>query len=124
MAVEKVISEWAAPAAADLSSDQYKVVKFDANDELVLAGAGDAGFVLQDKPTAGQHGTIALAGVSKVELGGTVAAGDYLSSNASGLAVKATDGTAAVDGTKIIGQALAKGVSGDLISAVVASGLA
>lgn len=132
MATEKVICHDTAPAGADLSSKQFTLVKFDSSGNLVAASTGDKGFVLQDNPIQGRYGTYALVGITKVKLGGTVAAGDYLAANSSGLAVTATNtvtsagvsysqGTA---GQHIIGQALRAGVSGDVGNMLIANGLA
>jgi hypothetical protein len=124
MAVETIDRAWSAKAAADLSSKQYTLVKLGSGNTINVAAAGDAGFVLVDKPKSGQYGTIALQGICKVQLGGTVNAGDYLSSDANGHAIKATDGSSTIDGTKIIGQALEDGVSGDLVTFHIGKGLA
>lgn len=102
------------PASGDLSAHQYKIMDFNASSQLVLAGAAAGRYVLLDKPNAaGVEGAILLAGKGKVILGGTVAAGDPLTSDASGLAVVAAP--AAGVNNDIIGFALEAGVSGDLI---------
>lgn len=124
MAVETVDRAWSAKATADLSSKQYTLVKLSSGNGISAAVAGDPAFVLLDKPTSGQVGTIALQGICKVQAGGTIHAGDYLSSDASGHAVKATDGSSTVDGTKIVGQALEDGVTGDLVTFHIGKGLA
>lgn len=132
MALEKVISDWTAPAASDLSALKYTLVKFDSSGNLTPASTGDNAFVLLSSPTTGHYGTIALAGVAKVKLAGTVAAGGYVSSNSGGLAVAATSTvtstggsySAGTAGTHIVGQALAAGVANDLIPILVNVGLA
>jgi hypothetical protein len=53
---------------------------------------------------------VCTGGIPEVTLGGTVAAGDPLTSNASGKAVKAT-----AAGDRILGFALVSGASGDII---------
>lgn len=53
---------------------------------------------------------VCTGGIPEVALGGTVAAGDPLTSDASGKAVKAT-----AAGNRILGFALVSGVSGDII---------
>ena len=53
---------------------------------------------------------VCTGGIPEVALGGTVAAGDPLTSDASGKAVKAT-----AAGTRILGFALVSGASGDII---------
>ena len=53
---------------------------------------------------------VCTGGIPEVALGGTVAAGDPLTSDASGKAVKAT-----AAGNRILGVALVSGASGDII---------
>ena len=53
---------------------------------------------------------VCTGGIPEVALGGTVAAGDHLTSDASGKAVKAT-----AAGNRILGFALVSGASGDII---------
>lgn len=114
MAVEKVILDWAAKAAADLRTKQYTLVKLGAGNTInVATAATDKAFVLLDKPNINQYGTFALAGVTKVVAGGTIVAGGAVTSNGSGQAVAATTGNA------VIGQALEDAVVGDLVSIVV-----
>jgi len=107
------------PASADLSAHQYKLVNFDATPELQLAGATEVGYILQDKPSAaGENGTILLAGKGKVVIGAAVSAGDFLTSDAGGLAVLAAPATGVNDEVSL--EALEDGAnSGDLISVFV-----
>lgn len=70
--------------------------------------------------TAGQTGTVQVAGVARVKLGGTVAADDPITSNASGQGVTAAP--AAGVNAYIVGIALEAGVSGDLIDVLIAPG--
>ncbi len=69
---------------------------------------------------AGQTATIQVSGVARVKLGGTVNAGDPITSNASGLGVTAAP--AAGVNAYILGIALEAGVSGDLIDVLIAPG--
>jgi hypothetical protein len=84
------------PAAADLSTHQFKFVVVDANGRaaLVVASGGQADGVLQDKPNAlGKHGDVMLigaGGVSKVVAGAVVAAGALVMSDTTGRAITAT----------------------------------
>jgi len=131
MAVEGRQDVWPFKAGADLSSNQYQIVKLDASGNIVLAGAGDKAIgILTDAPVNGQYGSVAIAGITKVAAGAAVAAGDYLSPDANGKAVKATDtavsdGTVAgTQGTHIIGQALsAAGAADELVTVVLGRGL-
>ena len=130
MAVEGPQIVWAFEAGADLSGDQYRAVALNASGQIVRAGAGaKAVGILVDKPRAGQHGTVAVSGVTKAVAGGAVAPGDYLSTDANGAVVPATDtavsdGTApGTQGTHIIGQALEGAAAGELVTLVLARGL-
>lgn len=69
---------------------------------------------------AGQTGTVQVAGVARVKLGGTVAAGDPITSDANGQGVVAAP--AAGVNAYIVGVALEAGVSGDLIDVLIAPG--
>ena len=70
--------------------------------------------VLQNKPQyTGSAATIAIAGVSKVEAGGTIAAGNALSVKADGTAIVATAGK------PVVGYALTAGADGEIISVVL-----
>lgn len=102
------------PASADLSAHQFKFVVFDATPELALAGAtAGPAFLLLDKPNAqGVEGAILLMGKGKCIAGGTIAAGDYITPDASGLAVAAAPATGVND--EVCGIALEDAVSGDL----------
>lgn len=97
-------------ASADLSAQQYRLVKLTSTG-IAVANASDLNQVgvLQDKPNAlGVAGSVRVDGVSKVRYGGTVAAGDRLTSDASGNAIVATTGK------QVCGIALVAGVSGDI----------
>lgn len=81
--------------------------------------AAIVGVALYDA-AAGQPGSIQVAGVARVKLGGAVAAGDPLTSNASGQGVAASP-TIGVN-AYIVGVALEGGASGDLIDVLLAPG--
>lgn len=97
-------------ASGDLSGQQFRIVKLTATG-IAVANATDLNQigVLQDKPNAlGVAGCVAITGVSKVKLGGVVAAGDRLTSDASGNAV------VAVAGEQVVGIALVAGAANDI----------
>jgi hypothetical protein len=105
-------------ATTDLSTSQYRFVALDANSQIVLAGAGvNVLGVLQDKPIAGRVGAVCIFGRTSVVYGGTVAAGDPVSSDATGRAVTTVGAT-----TKIVGKALAAGVVGDVGDVLLEAG--
>lgn len=116
--LEQILSS--KPASADLSAHQFKLVVFDATPELALAGltAGPA-YILMDKPNAqGKNGTILLAGKGKVVIGAAIAAGEFLTPDAAGLAIPAAPAAGVND--EVCLEALEDGAtSGDLISVFV-----
>lgn len=72
MAVEQICFSVSADAASDLSAKQFYAVKLDtttAGSKISLATAAKNcdGF-LQDKPTSGRAGQIAVLGISKVAI--------------------------------------------------------
>lgn len=73
-------------ATVDLSAQQYALVQLDGT----LAGAGEYGFPLVDKPASGEEGTIVLIGKAKAIAAGTFAAGVNLMSDANGHVLTAT----------------------------------
>lgn len=106
-------------STGDLSAAPIgSIVKIDsanAPSNIVLAAAGtDKSIgVLVDQPLAGQTGTVRLRsaeGTIFVKLGGTVAVGDAVTSNGSGVGIATTTG-----GDEVLGRALEAGVSGDVI---------
>ena len=102
-------------AAADLSAKQYYLLKDGAaanTVDLASVKGGKVRGVLHNKPTSGAGAAVCLigAGTSKVILGGTVARGDELINGTTGKAEKAD-----ANGQFVFGQALASGVSGDII---------
>lgn len=111
MAYQEAIQCISLPVAADYSLKQYRFGQVNSSGRFELTGSGaPADGVLQTKPSAaGDIGTVAISGVSKVSAGGTIAAGDYVMSDADGDAVVATSGSA------VAGIALASAVSGDII---------
>jgi hypothetical protein len=102
-------------AGADLSSSQFLIVKLNGSNQIVLAAAAtDISIgVLTDKPTLLRTGDVRLrtaAGTANVKIGGTVAVGDALTSNASGQAI-----TTVTAGNQVLGYALEAGTVGQVI---------
>lgn len=105
---------YSAPAAADLSTKRYHLVKLDANGNVVLATSATDNIlgVLDNSPKAGQTADVVLvngAGSFKVKLGGTVAAGAFLTANADGEAIGTTTA-----GNRVIGRAVRAGVENEI----------
>lgn len=108
MAFESSLTCVTMPAAADLSAAQYKIVDVNSSRQMALVatkGAKTAG-ILQDKPAAaGRAGSMAIAGQSMVLLGGTVAAGAEVISDANGAAIATDAADQYILGTCIVGGA-------------------
>lgn len=105
----------------------YTIAKFadPANAKTVTEADGNTAALLGvfDKlgGASGDMVDVHLAGLVEVKLGGTVAAGDPVTSNASGHGIEA----AAAAGTtvRIIGFAAEPGVSGDIIDVWLSPGI-
>lgn len=105
---------YSAPAAVDLSTKRYHLVKLDANGNVVLATTATDNIlgVLDNSPKAGQTADVVLAngsGSFKVKLGGTVAAGAFLTANADSEAIATTTA-----GNRVIGRAVRAGVENEI----------
>lgn len=98
-------------AGADLSTHQYKLVKFGASADLcVLAGNDEEAIgVLMNAPKAGEVAEVAIGGGALVKIASTVALGASVGSGASGVGKTAAATRAA------IGKAMDAGVTGDVI---------
>ena len=105
------------PAAADLSALQYRFMLIDSSGN-VNKGTGNSTIaigVLQNKPSAAAQGArVRTNGKSKLDIGGTVACGDRLTSDSNGKGVVTTTATHLVGAI-----ALTSGVSGDRIEALL-----
>lgn len=111
----------------DLTNDQFLFVVLGSDGYLDIAGAGVRALgVVQDAPV-GSAGTpkasqVRVAGPTKVQAGGSFNAGDLLSVNASGKAVKYTGATVftgtpyTVSGTQVMGIALSAGSNGEIVA--------
>jgi hypothetical protein len=105
-------------AGADLSAQQFRVMKLTGNLTVGLAGAGEKAIgILQNDPAlVGEAASVAHAGVSKAVLGGVVAAGNKLASTAAGaLVVADTD-------DYVVAIALEAGASGDVSNVLLEIG--
>lgn len=102
----------AVKANADLGSYLYHFVNVNSSGKAVAASTAGQKCegILQNTPDAANRSAeIALEGISKLELGGTVAYGDDLTTDASAKGVKATSEE------YVRAVALSSGVSGDII---------
>jgi hypothetical protein len=94
------------------AASSSKVAAAAANTDPLIGTTGKLGC-----DAAGQMLDVVRGGLGQVTLGGTVSAGDPLTSDADGKAVKAT--VAAATNVSIIGWADAPGVAGDVIDYLV-----
>jgi len=99
-------------AAADLSSYQYRFMKWSSGQATYVSSQGAASIgILQNNPSAaGRAAVIAYGGISELELGGSVSQGDNLTSDTVGRGITATDPDEIT-----ICEALSDGSSGERI---------
>jgi len=113
--IEKSVKCTAAVAAA------FTIGKFGADDDTMsLATAATdmlAGVFQHTTANAGDEVRVMLEGITKVKLGGTVTRGQPLTSDASGQAIAAAP--AAGSNARVIGLAMASGISGDIITMLI-----
>ena len=99
---------------AEGESGPYVIVTHGTADYAVKAATGATVALVGTTDELGKLSNgrvdVCTGGIPEVALGGTVAAGDPLTSDASGKAVKAT-----AAGNRILGFALVSGASGDII---------
>ena len=104
-------------ASADLSADQYKLMKLSASGQLVRAtvkGEAVVGVLGDDPSAAGRAGLLQYGGISKVECGGTFNPGVKLCTDGNGLAIAATLVT-----DNVFGTSLEAGANGAQASAII-----
>lgn len=112
MAVEHKLNEITRKAGADLTSKEHFAVKFDANGDVILAAAATdkiLGVLTREVGASAEPVGIAVEGLLKGVAGGTIAAGDFLTSDANGKLVATTTA-----GDIVIGQATESAVANDV----------
>lgn len=82
------------------------------NFKIAYAQAGKGYGVLQNRPKAGEHASVAIGGVPQVRVGKAVAAGDFLMVANSGFFINVASTTSA----RIMGRAITGAASGMLAS--------
>lgn len=111
----------------DLTNNQFYFCTLGSDGYVDISAAGARAIgVIQDNPvgsTSTKKATqIRVMGPSKINAGGTFSAGDLLSSDGSGKAVKYTGATVytgtpyTVSGTQVLGFALSAGSSGEIVA--------
>lgn len=102
----------------------FLIAKFGADDDTLSQATASSevliGVFQHTTAAANEEVRIMLEGISRVVLGGTVARGDYLTSDANAKAVTAAP--AAGVNANVIGRALASGVANDIIPVHLAPG--
>lgn len=98
-------------AGESMLTKQYYIVQLDASGNVEVAeGATDLILgVLQNKPDTGEAALYRFSGTSKVKAGGSIAIGDWVTTDSSGLAVATT-----TDGNIVIGRALEAADANDI----------
>lgn len=98
------------------------IVKVGAADYGVLAAAAVSdkliGISTEIAASSGERVDVIHEGIADLKIGGTVARGDFLTTDSSGQGVAAAP--SAGTNNQIIGKALVSGVSGDIIPVLIA----
>lgn len=96
MAYEEALKRVSVPVNSDLSASQYRFVVVGADGYLDVVGNGATALgILQDDPDGSTNedvGAVGIDGISQVEAGAAITAGDALSSDSSGRAVPSATG--------------------------------
>ena len=105
-------------SAADLSAKQYLFMEQSTSTGKVTSadGIGDicVGVLQNDPAAANRAACVAVAGITKVVAGATIAIGDKLCTNASGKAIVANSGNVFV-----MGEATVSGASDEVIQMTI-----
>lgn len=97
-------------ASGDLSTMKNRIVDIVGQFKIGHALAGGGYGVLVDAPKSGEHGSVAVDGVTMVFVGAALSAGADVTSAASGWAVAVTSGA----GSRVIGRLQTTAASGML----------
>lgn len=93
------------------------MIKFGSTDGVVEAATaptdGVIGVSVLGADAAGDIIDVTMGGIEEVKLGGTVGAGDFLTSDAASKAISAAAGN------RVVGYATESGVSGDIIGVFI-----
>ena len=103
---------------------QFTIAKFGADDDTLSVATASTeeliGVFQHTTVNAGDTVRVMLSGITRVKLGGTVARGDWITTDAAAKGVKAAPGAGV--NAAVIGKAMASGVDGDIISVLLAPG--
>jgi hypothetical protein len=95
MATECILTGISLPASGDLHLNQWNFAYVDTNGQIAIPTSAhvDCDGVLSDKPWAQfQPGSLEVSGVCKVVSAAAIAAGDFVTNDATGKGVTATSG--------------------------------
>ena len=87
---------WSIPgktATSSLASQQYHIVQFSTTaGQVKIASAATQALagVVQNDPAAGAEADVAVLGIAKVIAGGSITAGDHITTNSTGRAATTT----------------------------------
>ncbi len=102
----------------------FTIGKFGANDNTLSVATGVTeeliGVFQHTTSTALDRVRVMLTGITPLKLGGTVARGEWVTTDSSAKGVKAAP--SAGDNEAVIGKAMASGVDGDIIHVLLAPG--
>lgn len=121
MAYEIGAFAFTAKAGADLTAAQYKLVKFSADNTVVLCSAltDKPCGVLQDNPNIGQACQVLATGITKIAVNAVsaLAAGDAIGTSALGTALKKVALTDVA--CYVVGQCVQGGAIGTVATAMI-----
>ena len=100
----------------DTVERKFHMVDINAANRIALAAAGGFVGVLQNLPRSLEAATVVVGGVTKVKCGAVVAAGDFITSAATGFAIAVGSGDLP---TRAFGRALTGAASGFLFSMLI-----
>lgn len=110
-------------SSVDLNTSQHYFVALAGTNprKITIAGASGGIGVLQNKPLAGEHATVAIRGQVKVHAGAAIAVGALISSAGSGFAATHTPGTQVGSGSTltekvVLGTAITAAASGSVFT--------
>ena len=109
--------------AESATVNEFRFVKFGTTDERVQQAAAATDKIIgiaRYTALVGKDTEITLIGIEEIKLGGTVALGDELTSDASGKGIVASPGSGV--NNRIGGIALKPGVDGDIIPCLLKQG--
>lgn len=95
MAISKPVDggDYARNAGSNLSAKLFYFAKVDTDGDIILCGDGEHGIgVITEAAAADSPVTVQTYGIAKITLGGTVASGARVASDASGTGVTAAVG--------------------------------